>query len=196
MEDLPYLCPHAGAQRGVEVRERLVEQDEVGTGRERPGERHALLLSAGQFVRVTVTEAGQADEAECVPGTLRPARSPQPVADVARDRHVWEERVVLEDHAHPASLGRHENPRRGDRVPGEHDAPGVGPLEARQQSQEGGLPAPRRAEEGEDLTPRDLEGHPVHGHDLSVAFGELLADHGGARPGGEGLRRVEGAAVR
>lgn len=40
-----------GAKRRVERRERLVQQHERGRGRERAGERHTLLLAAGERVR-------------------------------------------------------------------------------------------------------------------------------------------------
>ena len=45
------------AQEGVDVRPRLVEQDELGRRRERAGERDPLLLATGELVRVTAAEA-------------------------------------------------------------------------------------------------------------------------------------------
>jgi hypothetical protein len=52
------------AQVGVEVGERLVEQHmSSGRGRERARQRHALLLAAGELVRVLAAlSLGQADE--------------------------------------------------------------------------------------------------------------------------------------
>ena len=46
-----------GADRHVERRHRLVEQDALGAGRERARERDALALAAGQLVRIVVGDA-------------------------------------------------------------------------------------------------------------------------------------------
>ena len=45
----PDLAAHGQPQRGVEVGERLVEQQELRLLDQRAGERHALLLAAGQL---------------------------------------------------------------------------------------------------------------------------------------------------
>ena len=50
------------AQERVDVRPGLVEQDELGRGRERAGERDALLLAARELVRVPLLEGLEADD--------------------------------------------------------------------------------------------------------------------------------------
>ena len=40
------LDPHLGAQFGVQIGERLVEQQHIGRKRDRAGQRDALLLAA------------------------------------------------------------------------------------------------------------------------------------------------------
>jgi len=45
------LAAHAQAQELVERRQRLVEEEDARTGDQRPGERHPLLLAAGQLRR-------------------------------------------------------------------------------------------------------------------------------------------------
>ena len=45
------LDPHLLAQLGVEIGERLVEQQHVGPDGQRAGQRHALLLAAGELAR-------------------------------------------------------------------------------------------------------------------------------------------------
>ena len=50
-EDSLHLVAHLGAQLGVEVRERLVEQEERGRRRQRASEGDPLLLTAGELVR-------------------------------------------------------------------------------------------------------------------------------------------------
>ena len=54
------LDPHFLAQLGVEVRQRLVEQQHVRLEDERAGERHTLLLATGELARQTLTEVAEA----------------------------------------------------------------------------------------------------------------------------------------
>ena len=65
---------HLGAdldpQRGVEVGERLVEQQHPRLRRQGPGERDPLLLAAGEGGRAAVAEPGEADHGQ---GGLDPA---------------------------------------------------------------------------------------------------------------------------
>ena len=49
---------------GVEGRQRLVQQEDLGLDRQGPGERHALLLAARQLPRVAVALVGQVDQLE------------------------------------------------------------------------------------------------------------------------------------
>ena len=63
------LDPHLLAQPGVQVRQRLVEEQDRGIGRQGAGERHALLLAAGELVRVPPIQAVE-------PGQLEQARDP------------------------------------------------------------------------------------------------------------------------
>ena len=58
------LQPGAVAQAGVEVRQRLVEQQQLRAGGDGARQRHALLLSAGQFGRTAVGELAHADDVE------------------------------------------------------------------------------------------------------------------------------------
>ena len=53
---------HLLAQVLVERAERLVEQQDIRIEDEPARQRHALLLAAGQFARVAIGEAGEADE--------------------------------------------------------------------------------------------------------------------------------------
>ncbi len=51
-------------QLGVERRRRLVEEHELGLHRQRPRDRDALLLAAGELVRVDVDLVGEPDPGE------------------------------------------------------------------------------------------------------------------------------------
>ena len=56
------LAAHLQAQELVERRERLVEQEHARIGDERAGQRHALLLAAGELRRDAVGEGLHVDE--------------------------------------------------------------------------------------------------------------------------------------
>ena len=57
---------HLFAELGVEVRQRLVEQEDFRLDHEAPRQCHALLLAAGQLVRIALLQAGQIDQRQCV----------------------------------------------------------------------------------------------------------------------------------
>ena len=63
-QDPLHLLAHARAQVRVERGEGLVEQHDLGLDRERPGERDALLLAAGELVGVAALESAEPDELE------------------------------------------------------------------------------------------------------------------------------------
>jgi len=51
------LQPHVLAQPGVQVRQRLVQQQHSRLGDQCPGQRDPLLLTAGKLVRIARPEA-------------------------------------------------------------------------------------------------------------------------------------------
>ena len=59
--------PGLHAQRGVEVRQRLVHQEDEGLAHDGPGQRHPLALAARELARLAVEQRGQAR------GSRRPA---------------------------------------------------------------------------------------------------------------------------
>ena len=75
LDDVAHFERQALAQIDVEVGERLVEQQQIGLRRERAGERHALLLAAGELVRIGVAGAREAHERQA---SRRCARAPWP----------------------------------------------------------------------------------------------------------------------
>ena len=150
------LPARALAQRRVEVRERLVEQQDARVRRERPGEGDALLLAAGDLGHAPVLEPREPGERERLGdarGRSAARRAPaalEPEGDVLADGHVREERVVLEDHAEAAALGRGGR----DVLAVDEDAPRVGRLEAGDQPQHRRLAAAGGTEERDDLALR------------------------------------------
>src|SRR6202167_2612914 len=77
----------------------------------------------------------------------------QSEGDVGLDVKVREQRIALKHHIHRPPIGRDR--RKIDFV--KHDAAGIGPLEARDQTQQRGLAAARRAEQREKLAFIDVE---------------------------------------
>ncbi len=63
---LPQLDAHLDPQPGIEVRQRLVEQQHLRLDHDRARERDALLLAAGQLRRPAVGEGGEPDQVERV----------------------------------------------------------------------------------------------------------------------------------
>ena len=66
------LPAHLLAELGVEIGQRLVEQQDLRLDHEAAGQRHALLLAAGQLVRIALLEPGEVDQRERV---ARPSAS-------------------------------------------------------------------------------------------------------------------------
>ena len=149
------------AQRAVERAERLVEHEEPGRGRERAGERDALLLTARQFGDPAVLEALESDERERLACTrfgfgARPPLHAEPEDHVADDVAMREERVVLEHQAELTAVRRHR--REIDAVPSH--APGRLGREPGDRAEEGALAAPARSQHAHDLAFVDRRGRP------------------------------------
>ncbi len=77
----------------------------------RPGDRHPLLLTAGELAGQLVDVLGQLDQPHALLGAAADLRPRQPLhlqaeGDVAAHRHVREQRVALEHHPEPALLRR------------------------------------------------------------------------------------------
>ena len=108
LELLPELVP----ELGIQVGQRLVQQEDLGPQHQRPGHGHALLLATGQLGNVLV---------QLLIAELHPARDvahqvvrlsgfffphPQPEGDVLPDAHAGEQGIVLEHHAHLPLVAR------------------------------------------------------------------------------------------
>ena len=92
----------------------------------------------------------------------------EPVLDVLADRHVREQRVVLEDRVDVARVGR----ERADVGAAQLDRALVGDREARDQPQRRRLAGAGRAEQREELALGDVEIDAVHGREVAVALGQ------------------------
>src|SRR5688572_20038257 len=150
-------------KRPVEGAERLVEEQDARSRRQRPCERDALRLAAGQGRHVAVVGAGKSEEDERLGAASTPlvvgaARHSGAEADVARDVAVGEQGSVLEDEPDAAAVGRH----LGHVGAVQEHAAGGRSLEPRGDPKERRLPRAARAEHGEPLPRRHVEGDIVH----------------------------------
>ena len=138
------LVPKLEAHLVVEIRHRLVEEQQMRVDRERASERDALALAAGELRHRALGEAFELQELQHLRDALvdrvaLPAAHAQAVADVARDGHVRPQRIGLEHHRGRALLRR----QVGDVLARDLDAALVGHHEARDRAQERGLAAAR-----------------------------------------------------
>ena len=170
----------------------------LGIVGQRPGQRHALLLPAGELRRLPVGELRQPDDRQQLlhprgrlPGVHLLA--PGPEGDVVGDGHVGEERVVLKDGVDVAPIGR--DPR--DVLAVEQNPSGGGQLEARDHPQRGGLAAARGAEQREELAALDGEVGLLDRDVAAEALDDVLErdDRIAAASGWRGRRRTSVAEV-
>ncbi len=106
------LVAGADAERGVEVRERLVEEEDLGVADDRAPEGDALPLAARERVRLAAKEGREAELARgladpAIDLVPRHAAPPQAERQVRLHVHVRVERIGLEDHGDVTILGRH-----------------------------------------------------------------------------------------
>src|SRR6266849_5654469 len=182
------------ADLGVEIGERLVEEQHARLHHEGTRESHALLLTARELGGLPLRDSrGVADLHEIEGGHglaqdigPREALAPETVRDVVEDAHVGPQGVVLEHHGRPARLGR----QRGDVVAAKEDAARVDGDEARDGPEERGLPAAGRAQDGGELARAELERHAAERLHLAKALRDRLdADRDHATEASTRLRR-------
>ena len=110
LNDLEKCRTHLHPEIGIEIRERFVQEQNLGLQRQSPGQRDPLLLPAAQLLDVTVSQPVQMHEMEqfshaLVDPLLLPVMNVQSVADVLSNRHVREKRIILETHLGPRLSG-------------------------------------------------------------------------------------------
>jgi len=174
------LAAHLHAQVGVEVRERLIEQEHAGFDDDGAGEGDALLLTAGQLRGTPLGKLQESDHVECGVDALRDLGRGRPAffqaeGDVPAHRHVRPQRIGLEHHADVAPPGRQ---MRYVVVTDEDAPPGRRP-EAGDGAQQGRFARPRRTQEGEQLARLDAQVHVFQHVGRIVGEAQLLDDDAG-----------------
>ena len=157
-EQLRQLVAQLLAQLVVEIGERLVEQHEIGVLDERPGDRGALLLAAGQLVRHAPQHRRDAHQLgdpgdPVVELALRHPGDPQGRGDVLVDREVRVVDELLIDHRDVALLHRHVGHFRAL----EPDLARGRLVDAGHQLHQGGLARQRRAQQDVEALLREHE---------------------------------------
>ena len=152
------LGAHLDAQLRVEVRQRLVHQEDARLAHDRPAHRDPLPLAAGEGAGLLLQLAGEAEDLRRIGHAaldlaLREAPHLEAERHVVVDRHVRIERVVLEDHRDVALL-------RGqvvDDLVADPDLAVGHLLEAGDHPERGRLAAAGGADEDHQLAVRDVE---------------------------------------
>ncbi len=150
------LHARLAAQRGVEVGQRLVEQEDLGLAHDRTPDRDALALAARHLARQPLQVRPQVQDLGGAVDLLLDHRriglgQAQREAHVLGDGHVRVQRVALEHHRQVALRGRQAR----DVAAVEDDAAGGQRLEPGDQAQQRGLAAARRADEHGELAAGD-----------------------------------------
>jgi len=173
--DLFKAAAELGANLYVESPERFVQQQHFGLVGQGPGNCDPLQLASRQLSRESFPKARQADQVQklLVPAAPLGSGNPpdlEPELDVLGHGHVPEDRVVLEDEAHVALLGR--KPRDIPAV--EQDASVVRRKEAGCDPQDRALAAAAGPQEHKQLALQYLERHPVYDDLPAEMFGDLF----------------------
>ena len=164
------LHAHALAQLGVEIAERLVEQEQLGLVDDGARQCDPLLLPATQLGRPAAAQAAQPNQVEHArhPVAQRGAAHAaqlQRKSDVVEDGHVRPDGVALKDHAQVALLGRQRETllARSYQAAGQVDRAAFRLLQTRHDAQRGALATAARPQQGEDIAWRDGQTQAVDG---------------------------------
>ncbi|MGY4489097.1 hypothetical protein ACVWWR_008288 [Bradyrhizobium sp. LM3.2] len=192
------LAAHPDPQERIERGERLVEQEDLRLGDQRAGERHALLLAAGELGRQSAGIGAHCDELEQFAGTLVPdsavdAAHFQGKRNIVEHGQVRKQRVRLEHHRRTA-LGGLEV---GDVLRAKDDVAFADRLVARDHAQGRSLAAAGGAEQAAIGACRDLQIDGVDRQRRVVTLGDGdQFESGGSGHGVSGKRAMLRLSLR
>ncbi|EAU68781.1 conserved hypothetical protein [Stigmatella aurantiaca DW4/3-1] len=169
------LRAHGHAQLGVQVGQRLVEEEHGRLAHDGAAQGHALALATGQLFGLAVQEVGDGQHLgrlvhQLVHLRARRLADLQAELEVLPHGHVRIERVVLEHHRHVALLGRelvHHAAADGDGAAGDL-------LQAGDHPQRGGFTAARGPHEHQELMVLDVEVEPLDDGHSAVPLRHVL----------------------
>ena len=178
------------AQLRVEIGERLVEQDDGGFVDEGARERHALLLPAGELVRVAAGEMREPDLGQRMRDTcldIGRAYTPQleAVGDVLKNGAVRPQRIGLKHQAEPARFRGQLGAGRGviEDVVADADGAAVRRLQAGDRAQQRGLAAARGPQQCDHLSRGHRDGDALEDFAVPIPqrdVGDRKLSHAGA----------------
>ena len=162
------------ANQGIERRERLVHQENVRIGRQRPGKSDTLLHAARKLVGIVVAPTSEFDPFECGLGgcvtrvPVDPAQL-ETERDIVQHRPVGQEGHILEHHADCPRPEFAQGVRRKsvDRDTLDQDFARTGIDEPVHVTYECGLAGARQAHDAEDLALGHVEADVPHADDAS-----------------------------
>ncbi len=175
--------PHLDAELGVEIGERLVEEEDFGFADDGSAEGNALPLAAGEFARAAVEERFDRKDGGGFTDALfdfgfRCAAHFQAERHVLVDRHVRVEGVILKDHGDVAIAG-------GDIV---HESiadvnfAAAGFFQTGDHAERGRFAATAGTDENDELAVGDLEIHITDGVEaVGVVLIEMFQEDVGHR---------------
>ena len=152
------LVAHAATQVGVEVTQRLIKQQHFRLEDQRAGQRHALLLPAGDLIDKAVFESFQIHHRQRLFDAgfqlcARYAEHFQAITDILSQRHMREQGIGLKHHTDIALLNR----AMGDVFAINENLPFARFFQPGNQAQNSGFAAAGRAEQRHHLPLRDGE---------------------------------------
>ena len=155
---------HGRAVLGVQAAGRLVGQHQLGAVDQRPGQREALLLAAGELVRKVIGDVAQPELVDQPRRAARAAR--RGPGQPRRQQHVLgaaalvDQLELLKDEADVAQPQARQRPSAaaGEALAGDRDLAGVGPVEAAEEMQQRRLAAARASQHRDHLVRRPPTG--------------------------------------
>ena len=163
LEDIANLMAEAAAQLAIQVGEGLIEQQQLRLRSQSPGQGHALLLAAGQFMRVALAQVAELDQLQQLLGdAFAVSLLADTEADVLRHAQVGEQGVILKYHANPAFLRGQGKAGLGDDLIGQLDLTFQYRLETGDGAQGGGLAAARGAKQAANIAGIEVQIEVLH----------------------------------
>ena len=169
---------HLLAQFQIERTQRLVKQQHPRLVNQRPGQRNALALTAGELRGFAPFKTGQAHKFEHLLDPQLPLAfgylaNHQPIGNVFAYAHVREEGVILKDGVNIPLEGGEVRHTGAVQI----DFAVRRAIKAGDHAQAGRFARARGAEHGEKLAILDLEIDAVHGFDLAKGAGDFFEDN-------------------
>ena len=168
------LQARRGAQFGVEVRERLVEQQRGRLAHERARERDTLAFAAGELTRPPIEKMANAEQLRRPLDFLfnlgvRNALRPQRKGDILAHRVMRIEAVALKHHRHAAGARRNIV----DDIAADQEVAAGLPFEPADDAQERRLAAARRSQQHHELSVRHRQTNAVHGGNFTKFLDDI-----------------------